>query len=1738
MSEIPSDPIQAPSRRHIDGAPKKATPAAAGPAGALLEGHVGAQYLLPLLSCGEARGLPGVVVTRVAFQRASLGHPMDDVIVTGHDRRGEPATLEVQAKRTIAFTASDAVFADVVAMACRAMRKPEFQTTRYELAVAIARTSTTIEQHVQETLRWAREYQDPVTFFARLNQVGVAHQSMRDFVAALRGYMAKAGAPYEDADVWLLLSRFQVLAFDCEQPGSACGQLARERCAMLLAAQEAGRATELWDTLQLIALETDARGGDMDRATLVDRLTNERNYRFAGDRRLHGAREQLAENARNALATIGTRIGAVTIDRTGHVDAALSALDHGRYLIIQGAGGVGKSGVLMQMVERVQTESRVVVVAPNRIPGGGWAALRAQLGCEANTRELLTDLAGDGGGTLFIDGLDRFDRPDEQQTVVDLISAAAQVRGFRVVATARPDFDADAAAWLPPAALQQLGVAPPYLIPELTDAEVADLQQAGPALAALLAPGHPAKAIVRNLYRLNRLARSVQADAAAPFSEAQMAWQWWETGDSAGRGAERLERRRLLRALAIHSIASSDPMDASGAPAQAVTELIETDSLRAVNTVLIEPAHDVLRDWAIGCLLFEEPEHVNALDIARAAPMRLVRGVELAARLHAEGANGMGGWKTLLDRVSGPQAHGSWKRAVLLALARSERAYDALQVCLPALSADNAGLFGDLVRAVITEDSRPAAPLWAATGVDVTKLPADLVLPRGASWLNLLLWSLKLGEGIPHGAVSPLVDLYNRWCSATLGQDSLSPHLIGRLYAWLTDVEARNHPAVTNFRASMATMDVPRLSMTAAQEDDLRMAFLLWCKLCPDDVAAYLRGWQAHPHRHVMFRQLLSFLGSAPMAAPRAVADLFMAALPEGDDDCDRGLCDEPFSRWSMDYFPASPARAPFFALLEANPEEGLRLIRAVVAHAIQHRSRGRPPADDRIDVMLATGPRSFPWRLSYAWSRAHDSQVVASALMALEAWAHRRIDAGDDPQAVLVDVLGPEGSSAAYLLVAVDVMLSHWPKTRDCLALFASSAELLALDRDQYAHDLMGDLELNTWVRPEPAGPVKLRDLRARRSRQMALDDVLSHFGFYGPEETRESMRRLLREEAERLGPPESGSGPTDPAFAAMSASNRLDPANYSQDEDKNGTTIVYHPPAQEALIRADLQEKADRGSADLVIRGRVMRALTEPPCSSELLEQGVAWAMRQEVDTVVADNDDQKWIGQTRLIVATLVWRDGTSALRTQYGEWAQALLAEVAQAKADVRGMIPQLQYNPRAIAAVGLLAAYRADPQPATLEHLLHMAVQHDTGMAAVLRIEAAAQRSMQPALLRALMRLGLISTIYALPNHNAVDWESVEDYRACLEAEETVRRDAERDTLQAAVAVELRWLSGEGDEPGWPDFPGPRSPTARAGISLGVPRRARAKPSARREYALESSAAAHWVSLAKDLWYRDAPERLRGLVRHCWEWTASANGVECEKEEEPGERAHEWNDAYFSAATAAAATLDDAGMSELVLQRVARLPEDRFLDATTAVLHELDRLWLNDELVSSPLVLLVRQTLASRIREFWVWKRLTSECSTGAEIHLTGALAALFMGEYEIGKGPRCYLQPLGAARADALLPMLTRLAVEAAPSTFVALAILGLLEVQPQAHRLTFLAEVVSAWWRAQGANTAFWNDYGIGRRVCAWVEVAILSDPVPQEILDGAELTTIVDTLVQSGTPLARILDEKISARRNAGGS
>jgi hypothetical protein len=94
--------------------PKIAAPASTGNAGPQLEVKVGGFYLLSLLIGGEPRGLPGATIRSVEFQQRVAGHPLDDVIIKAINADGSPATLEIQVKRTLTFTTTDAEFADVV----------------------------------------------------------------------------------------------------------------------------------------------------------------------------------------------------------------------------------------------------------------------------------------------------------------------------------------------------------------------------------------------------------------------------------------------------------------------------------------------------------------------------------------------------------------------------------------------------------------------------------------------------------------------------------------------------------------------------------------------------------------------------------------------------------------------------------------------------------------------------------------------------------------------------------------------------------------------------------------------------------------------------------------------------------------------------------------------------------------------------------------------------------------------------------------------------------------------------------------------------------------------------------------------------------------------------------------------------------------------------------------------------------------------------------------------------------------------------------------------------------------------------------------------------------------------------------------------------------------------------------------------------------------------------------------
>lgn len=1762
------------------GTAKATSPAGTGPAGAHLEGQIGAQYLLSLLGAGAPRGLPGVAtVSRVAFQGAVWGFPMDDLIVSGHLHGGQPATLELQAKRTLRLTAGDKTFADIVKRAVEASRKPEFQSQHYIVAAAVGRTSTQIEQHVQWVLKWAREKQDHATFFEHLQRPGFASEPDRKFVAAFRGHMEACGGSSDEAAAWQLLRRFLVLVFNFEGPDSYAKDVVHDRCVAALAPQDKKRAAELWDTLVDHALSLGSAGGYATPESLKAHLA-ERSYRLAGERRWRNARKCLADDTKAALRDIQRDVAGLCLPRQHLVDAAQAALASAGYLEIRGSGGVGKSAVLATLAEFRAAECHVMLLAPGRVPGGGWGAMRERLLLDdASAPEFLADLAGDGGGLLCIDGIDRFSSEAEQQTVKELMHAAAETPGFKVVATARDDFaDRDAREWIPRDALATLKVATMEPVAELRDDEAELLARHDAALAALLSSRHPARALVRNLHRLDRLVTWTRDGAtdgagssgAAPVSEAQMAWQWWRTGDGPQDSIRRL-RTRLLHELAVHALdPQSGPMDCRERSHEAIEQLVKSRSLHEPGWERIDFAHDVLRDWAVGCLLVSDEGQILKLPLRGPAPASLARGVEIAARLLAEGVHLVAhaatearqdGLSRLLAGVSQPGTHGSWRRSALLALARSERAEETLTACSAMLVADDGRLLQELVGYVIAVDSRHGPEALAGQTVPSLRHALHSVaLPAGASWLGLISWTLNHPELIPDQVVPSLVELYRMGMLYVMARaddaDATAGRMMAQLHEWLVSVERLGQPTRDGLDA--APKLVPRrrpLNMAPHDQRMLRAACLTWPACDRARTRAYLRRVARSAQRDEICREMLDSVDGLPQAMPKEAVDFFLATL------CDPRTAatpEGPFAFWDTVFYPASPSRRPFLELLRAKPDQGLRLVRAVVSHALLRVRKGDLKHPSTGDVPLVVRERVFENAGSYSWARGHAGAVVGSALMALEAWGHERLEAAEPVDTVLVDVLGPKGSCAAFVLVAVDLVLSNLPRSLEMAAYFASSAQLLALDHQRLEADLAQqqdtiDSALGMSVlRPEIAGLGSRASLLQRPSRTSCLDGVILTIGCSGPDGLRAEMRQRLQEELSRLGGAPAdlvdigARALADPRIAAAVGLSRLEPDRHevrAPSDDAGRYGWRYRPSEIEQRIFAAQVVAKHAFSGDLHLRLR--EAVQRRPADIGLMTAALAWidrdADRRTAQGASADasiGEDLSDEDRSRTIVAALLLRDAPDELRNQREDWAIRQLRVAMERQPSRSGAVKALPYNEAAIAAVGFMAGLRRNAKLQLgdlriVRSVLELAARVDASMAAVITDELNAGCRIEARLGRAVCRLGLASATFESPDADEFE-QVIEDDPLDQRVRRAAnrRRCEERDQARATagVAAELRWLNGEAPEPEWPELPRPW-PVVRLGlnpqrfpkceVSVGPSNVVASTEDLNRS--LDIQVAATWFAVAGELCLLEGHDWVRQLLHRYWLWTCAANGVDADLEDRtPMQVPLGWNPAYFAVAAKAGAC---GATARSEVWRATLLPDYGFFIAARAMLQTVDELWLQRGLATVEQGRTLRAGIVGRMEASREWQNLAQTAMSGHSWPFAELVAAVFLCEHQPGQGATCKLPPHTLSPARALLPDLVDVADKGARSVVVAAAFLGLMEMVADQVDLPLVARVHAAWCRAHGADRAFWTGQRIAPRLCEWIRARVVSPNAPAPGSDPL-VVGMLDALVRVGSDGAQALE------------
>lgn len=1704
--------------------------AASGPAGAHFEGQIAAFYLLAMLCDAPPRGLPGTKIDRIALQQANTGRPLDDVIVHAVDGSGRPAVLEIQVKRTISFSPADSVFRKVVGQIAAAVRRPDFWSSQYGLAIATARGSRKIDGPYQDVLTLARQIGDAATFAAQLKLSGVANDDMRAFVKTFQSHLKDEGSPHDDETIWKLLRRLHILTFDFAAPGSASEDLARERVLRTLHADDAARADALWGNLVEFAISVAKNGGDRTRTTLLESLAP-LGFRFAADRRHADARAALAEYARQALADIDNRVGRAVLARHERVAAVHESFDAGRYVEIRGDAGVGKSGVLRQVAESLQTQGHVLVLSPGRCVPRGWTAMRAQIAFEGTLHELLVELANDGGAVVFLDNLDSFS-DEERLTVVDIVRAATEVSGVSVLATARTDFGVEEPSWLPGEALDRLGRARPVPIDGLSKAEIEQLTTSDPALAPLLSENHPARQVTRNLFRLARLASRPAADPL-PHTEAEMASQWWSTADGERDPGWR-DRARLLFDLAQQALTGPDVLDVGTHPAQSIDALVASGTLRSLGPDRVSFRHDVLREWAIACALYEHDNLIDRLDLKRLAPATHSRGIELTARMAVESAADGFKWHSLLERLSGDGAHKSWRRAALLALARSEAAEAVLPRVQPVLLANQASLLRELIRTVMAVEVVPASKAFAAVGVDPDLIPAGLTIPKGPAWLALVLWLLRVSDGIPGEAIPEVADLYTGFSIGTLGLTAITPLTTRQLYRWLRLMEPRSALAdPTEGRKFWENLD---RSQVQSLRSDLRSGFLMFARTTPELAAEYLRAVAQSEHNDDLVRSILKMRGTLAQAAPAELARLLEQALIEKPRSRHRGFGrerEEAFTFIDHEFLPASPAQGPFFELLLNSPSDGLALVHRLVAHAIAHGTGGREAGDDAIILAYADGARVFPWTGTYRWSRNSNYYAITSALMALEAWAHRRIEAGEPFETVLRDVLGPPGSCAAYLLVAVDLLISHWPISAESAVEFLGCPELLCLDHRRQVHDQVEtpDFFGLRSLQTEPRGVVSTAELTRRASRRVSLDGLIGNYVLSGTPEWLIKLTKLLAEATERLGPVDAQADLGNPEFMVLHALNLADPANWHEADVQleDGSTMKacrYVSPAAEQSHLQALRDASAAKSSDFAMQSSITMAIDDPSrFAPDQLEAAVAWACQPSPESEApldADIEDAspRMRREAVLAAAMMTMRDGGAALRSKYGDWARAQLQDGLKSDDDpVFQVRDGLRFNPISIAYTGLIHALAHRNTPDDVRALLevaagdHHAAAHGFG-AAVGALGAVDER-----LPRAILRCAFRACIVPVRK-----WDISGE-------EKEARADRQRTAAMVAVNAEMAWLEGAVTEPPWPVFP----------MEYVRPRyrlRLTAEPDVveqvqEPEEEVWHQTAALWLRQVQGLGNADKCPWLRDVVTAYMSWTIAANGGDLSSGEEADDAPSQWNDMFFALAARCTVGLTWVQIADLATAPIASLPDQNFFDVLADFLRSFDLVYFEGGTVDASVAVAIRAAFSDRMMTSRGWERLSGTKETSIEIHIAPAIATLFFNDHHFGGRTKSYLNQIGIERIGPFLPLLARL-VKSGPSPFVALVLLNLLEVAPRAEHLGLLVQAGKTWLAAYPDFRSFWIDHGFGKRWCEVVERihALDSTAIAADAAIREHVESIVAELVGLGVPEATQLEELLNGR------
>lgn len=739
---------------------------------------------------------------------------------------------------------------------------------------------------------------------------------------------------------------------------------------------------------------------------------------------------RLAQVSADALTSIDDTLRHGTTQfsllRLESVVPAARALSSERVVRLTGEGGSGKSGILKRLAQRFDGAS--LVLKDNRVSATTLAEyLLHQLELAVEASALLDEIAGDGPALLVIDGADRLLMSERRAVVIDLLRALARSATrarWQILTSARRYQDRDLVAdALSEAEFGEMGVS--IAIEGMTKEDSKALELAFPGFARLL-QREDIGAQIRSLFLLRELLTR-KAPLEGAWSELDIA-DAWATGEftEPSRAAHRsraLAQFGSALAAAPWRLPGRAELDPEGLQILldegAVLQLPNRDALRLV--------HDVHEDWLLARQLHTRAEDLPAVLIQADEPLWWLRGVRLSSQIFLEQGD-FDGWRALLARIDASERlDPAWARAVLSAPLYSERASDVLVGLAPILLADDARLLKRIIDTLLIAETRLDERVLAflADRDEATRyaMAAYWKQPEYGSWVPFLRWSLPLWTSWPVEFIPRLSEIAAIFARALVHvPNRISEKLAVIVLGWLVEIEDTRRDSRWDDRREPFGLELDGDHAWETIEERLREVLVATAGSSPRTMQRYLDRVTVDEGMREARGRLIESPGRIPAQLPREWAEMCARQFVPRRRRARRDglLGGELFSfheyqraglRGESRLSPASPLRAGFDQLFEADPDAALRLFHRLERRAstfwrwfvkCHDRRRPRPLTIDlgaRRVILWGDDP-------VYRWSRGIlGSEVLGSAYLALDDWLEREV-AGGRPVGELIDLV------------------------------------------------------------------------------------------------------------------------------------------------------------------------------------------------------------------------------------------------------------------------------------------------------------------------------------------------------------------------------------------------------------------------------------------------------------------------------------------------------------------------------------------------------------------------------------------------------------------------------------------------------------------------------------------------------------------------------------------------------------